>query len=163
MAAFVSSKPVARRTVRLADLDAYRAEVDRVMAAEQSGKLQAVGNWTAGQVLAHLAAWIEYAYVGFPISPPPWPIRFILKTFIKKKYLRDGMSAGVKIPGVPDGTVGQDQMATLEAAERLKRAIVRMRSEPPRYPSPAFGNLSQDEFVRINLRHAELHLGFLTY
>ena len=147
----------------LADLDELAAEVDRIVAAEKAGRLKTAGNWTAGQNLAHLASWIEYNYIGFPLSPPPWPIRFILKTFMKKKYLRSGLPQGVKIPGQPNGTTGQDAMTTVDAAERLKRAITRLRAEPPSHPSPAFGQLTHDETVRLNLRHAELHLGFLSY
>ena len=163
MTTIVNTKHVTKRKVRLPDLNALSAEVDRIVAADQAGRLKTLGNWTAGQNLAHLAAWIEYGNVGYPISPPPWPISFILRTFMKRRYLRHGMMSGVKIPGVKDGTVGQDAMTTIDAAERLKRAIVRLRSEPARYPSPAFGPMPEEERVLLNLRHAEHHLGFLTY
>lgn len=163
MATNVDTKHVQRRAVQLSDLDAYAAEIERIAAAEQAGRVKTSGNWTAGQILAHLAAWIEYNYTGFPLSPPPWAIRLILKTFMKKKYLRNGLPQGVKIPGQPDGTVGQDRMSTPDAIERLKRAITRLRVEPPVHPSPAFGELTHDECIRLNLRHAELHLGFISY
>ena len=163
MATNVNTKHVQRRAVSLANLDEFAAEVDRVVAAEKAGRLKTVGNWTAGQILAHLAAWIEYNYTGFPLAPPPWAIRLILKTFMKNKYLRSGLPQGVKIPGVANGTTGQDAMTTMDAAERLKRAIIRLRVEPPAHPSPAFGQLTHDETIRLNLRHGELHLGFLTF
>lgn len=163
MATNVDTKYVQRRAVQLSDLDAYAAEVDRIAAAEKAGRVRTSGNWTAGQILAHLAAWIEYNYTGFPLSPPPWAIRLILKTFMKKKYLRSGLPQGVKIPGQANGTTGQDMMTTSDAVERLKRAINRIRVEPPMHPSPAFGELTHDECIRLNLRHAELHLGFISY
>lgn len=163
MATVVETKHVRRRGIILNDLDEYLAEIDRILEAERAGRLKTNGNWTVGQNLAHLAAWIEYNYTGFPMSPPPWPIRYILKTFMKKKYLRDGLPQGVKIPGQKHGTTGQDTMTTPDAAERLKRAINRLRNEPPVHPSPAFGALTHDETIRLNLRHAELHLGFLAY
>ena len=112
---------------------------------------------------AHVAAWIEYGYEGYPIRQPPWFIRWILRWQLKK-YLRDGMPKGVRIPGVEKGTFGMDEMQTLEAAERLKVSFQRLQSgEAAKFHSPAFGEMSHEDRIRLNLRHAELHLGFLNY
>jgi hypothetical protein len=46
----------------------------------------------------------------------------------------------------------------------LRRGIERLRGDqPPEYHSPAFGEMSLDDRIELNLRHAELHLGFLRY
>jgi hypothetical protein len=57
-----------------------------------------------------------------------------------------------------------DDMPTREAADRLKQAFRRLESgEPAKFHSPAFGAMSHEDRIRLNLRHAELHLGFLDY
>jgi len=149
-----------RRRLRYATVDEVLADVDRIVAAEKAGTLRRTGNWTAGQVFGHLATWSDYAYEGYPFRPP-WFIRWILR---KKKavYLRDGMPAGVRIPRVPNGTFGTEEMSTQEGAQRLRRALLRLKSgEPAKFDSPAWGKMPLDERIALNLRHAELHMSFL--
>lgn len=160
----IDTKSVAGfRKLRFHSVDECLAEVDRIVAADASGKARAIGNWTIGQNIAHLAAWIEYGYDGFLVKAPPLPIRWMLKYVLKGKYLRNGLPRGVGIPGVKDGTTGQDAMSTVDGAARYKRALARLTKESFKHPSPAFGKLSMDEQVQLNLRHAELHLGYVTY
>ena len=154
-------RPIPVRTLRFETLEACVREVERIIEADCSGTLHAHGNWTAGQVMAHVAAWVEYGYEGFPIGPPPFFVRWILRWQLKG-ILTKGMSPGVRIPRVPGGTTGMDAMQTQAAAERLLAALRRLETnEPAPYDSPAFGPLSDQDRVRLNLRHAELHLGFL--
>ncbi len=158
----IDTKKIAdHRQLRFESIDDVLAEIDRIVQAEEQGTLRAVGNWTPGQIMAHIAAWIEYGYDGYPLKPPPWFIRWILRR-MGKKYLRDGMPKGARIPGVEDGTYGADDMPTREAAARLKTAFMKLkRGEPARFDSPGFGKMDHEDRVRLNLRHAELHLGFL--
>ena len=151
------------RRVQLESVSQVISEVDRIVQAETRGELRTIGNWTVGQIFAHLAAWIEYGYDGYPVKTPPWPIRVILRMMLKK-YLSKGMPRGVKIPGIPAGTTGMDAMETQEAAKRLKAAFARLeKGEACPYDSPAFGKMSHEDRIRLNLRHAELHLGYLSY
>ena len=151
------------RHLRLESLDDLLGEVDRIEAAALEGSLVANGNWTAGQILSHLAAWIEYAYVGFPIKAPPFFIRWALRLQLKK-MLDGAMPRGVKIPSVKGGTTGADDAPVQEAAARYRRAIARLKTdEPAPYASPAFGELDDEQRRKLQLRHAELHLGYLSY
>ena len=151
------------RRLRFNSIEDCVAEVRRIVAADQEGKLRATGNWTPGQVMAHVAAWIEYAYEGFPIRRPPFFVRWILRLRLKK-MLDDGMPRGVRIPSVKNGTTGMDDMDTANAASRLLAALDRLgSSENAEYDSPAFGHMSQEDRIKLNLRHAELHLGYLSY
>lgn len=152
-----------RRKLRFESIEDAIAEVDRIVAAELAGTLRQMGNWTAGQNLGHIAAWIEYGYDGYPVPRPPFFVRWILRLMLGR-ILRDGMPAGKRIPGVPQGTAGTEQYPTDVAAERLRRAFRRLKNrEPALHHSPAFGEMSFDDRIRLNLRHAELHLGFLSY
>ncbi len=151
------------RTLRFRTLDDCTAEVQRILAADREGTLRARGNWTPGQVMSHVAAWIEYGYDGFPIRRPPFFVRWILR-FRLRKMLREGMPRGVRIPGVEEGTTGMEKMATAAAATRLLAALERLRQgEEAKHDSPAFGPMSHEDRIELNLRHAELHLGFLAY
>ena len=131
----------------------------RTLAAEWAGTLRRSGNWTAGQVFGHLATWINYGYEGYPMRLP-WFIRMLIRRKLPG-YLRDGMPAGVRIPNVAGGTYGTDLLSTEEGATRLRAALARMLREPARYDSPAFGKMPEPQRIELNLRHAELHLGFL--
>ncbi|HUN82575.1 MAG TPA: DUF1569 domain-containing protein [Phycisphaerae bacterium] len=155
----VDTKTAERRPLRFHSVDELLAEVNRLVAADKAGKLRHTGNWTLGQALGHLAAWIDYGYEGYPLGKPPWFVRVVLK-LMKKKYLRDGMPGGVKIPKTAEGTFGTEVMSAEEGAARLKKALVRMQAEEPKYPSPAWGHMPRDERIAINLRHAELHLSY---
>jgi hypothetical protein len=151
------------RNLRFASIDDCTAEVRRILAAEAEGRLRAAGNWTPGQIMAHVAAWIEYGYEGYPIGPPPFFVRWILRLRLRK-MLKQGMPRGVRIPGLKDGTVGMDQQPTAEAGGRLLRALKRLQDrEEAGFDSPAFGPMSHDDRIQLNLRHAELHLGYLAY
>ncbi len=157
----IDTKLAERRRLRYDSIEDLLADIDRIVAADKAGKLRRTGNWTAGQAMGHLAAWINYGYEGFPLGRPPWFVRFMLG-FLKKKYLTKGMPAGVRIPKTENGTFGFDPMTTEEGAERLRKALSRLKSgEEPKFDSPAWGKMPYDERVAINLRHAELHLSFL--
>lgn len=151
------------RKLRFESIDDCLQEIERIVDADQRGTLQTAGNWTPGQVLAHVAAWAEYGYDGYPIGSPPFFIRWILRWQLPNT-LKNGMPRGVRIPGVKNGTTGMDAIPTQEAADRLIRVFNRLKNhEPAPFDSPAFGPMSHDDRIRLNLRHAELHLGYLAY
>ncbi|GMU33276.1 MAG: DUF1569 domain-containing protein [Planctomycetia bacterium] len=150
-----------RRTLRFNSVEDVLADIDRIVAAEKAAKLRTTGNWTAGQAMGHVAEWINYAYKGYPIGPPPWLIRVILG-FLKNRYLRKGLPAGVMIPKVKNGTFATDNLSIDDGATRLREALRRLSSgEPAKFKSPALGDLPDSERIALNLRHAELHLSFL--
>ena len=158
----VETKTVQRRKLHFSSVLDIVAEAERLAEAEKAGKLTMLGNWSLGQILNHLANWASYPYDGFPgaLHTPPWPIRVILRR-LKPKYLTKGMPQGVRIPKVEGGTVGNDPMDTASALKKLRSAIERLDSTTPKHPSPAFGDMTHDEVKRLNMRHAELHLGFV--
>lgn len=148
-----------RRKLRFADIDELLAELDRIMEAERAGRLRRTGNWTVGQTFGHLAAWIDFAYEGYPFKTP-WLIRMLIRPRIPG-YIRDGLPAGVHIPKAPRGTYGIEPLSTEEGLRRLRAALERLKGEPARHDSPGFGHVSDEDRVALNLRHAELHLSFL--
>ncbi len=150
-----------RRTLRFATLNEAMAEAERVVAAEKAGSLERLGNWSAGQTLGHLAAWMSFPYDGYPPGfGAPWFIRVLLK-LQKKKFLNGSLPAGVRIPHVPGGTLGTESMSADEGLARYRRAAARLEAGAPTCDNIVFGPLTHEEWTKLNLRHAELHLSFL--
>lgn len=152
-----------RRSLRLESLDALRQELEQIELADRSGMLKATGDWTPGQILMHLAAWIDYGYEGYPMKRLPFFLRWILRCSLPG-MLRNGLRSGVRIPGVKEGTYGQANESTEVALAKYRKSIDRLgRGDACLHDSPAFGPMSLEDRIRLNLRHAELHLSFLDY
>jgi hypothetical protein len=155
-----SPKPTSRRTLQFLTIDDALAESMRLAAAEREGALATAGNWSLGQALGHLATWANFALDGYPASVrPPLPIRLVFRLF-RNRVISKGMPAGVQIRGVPGGTLGTEPLSTDEGLSRLQTAMERLRRTKPAAPNPLFGPLTHEQWIQLNLRHAELHLGF---
>lgn len=150
-----------RRKLRFESVDDALAEAGRLVEAERAGTLDRLGNWSLGQALGHLATWANFAFDGYPSAVrAPWPVRMILR-LMRGRILNEGMMSGVKIRGIPEGTVGLDSMDADEGLRRFRAAMERLRSTAPTLENPAFGPLTHEQWIQLNLRHAELHLGHL--
>lgn len=160
----INTKKAPRRNLRFGSIDEALVEIDRIVAAERAGTLRATGNWGAGQIFNHIATWLNFTWDGFPPSVnPPWVIRAILR-MMRNRYIHKPTHAGVKIPGLPGGTLGFEPIGTEEGARNLKAALLRLKyGEPAKFQSPAFGPMTEDERREFQLRHCELHMGFLNY
>ena len=149
-----------RRRLRFTSIDDAIAEAERLVAADRSGQLDCVGIWKLGQALGHLATWANFAFDGYPPEVrAPLPVRMILR-MMRGTVLKKGMTAGVRIGKLPGGTVGLEEMDAEEGLRRFRAAMERLRKSPPTISNPVFGPLTHEQWIQLNLRHAELHLGF---
>lgn len=149
-----------RRALRFADAAEVLRDVDALLAAERAGSLQRLGNWTLGQALAHLAAWASYPFDGYPPELRANALVRFFARLLKRRMLSGPLPAGFRIPRAPGGTWGADDVSAEEGAARCRRAFERLDREPPRRPNPVFGPLAHEDWKRLNLAHAELHLSF---
>jgi hypothetical protein len=147
-----------RRILHFGTIDAELIEADVLAAAEREGRVTQLGNWQLGQAINHLAVWAEYAFTGAPTTPP-WFVR-VLGRMLKRRMLTKGSGPGFSIPGVKGGTFGVEPTPTEIALARLRAALERLRRETPAEPNHVFGRLTRDEWIALQLRHGELHLGF---
>jgi len=155
--------PGSARELHFASLDEVLDEMDRIAAAEREGRLKQLGNWNAGTNFSHLATWIDYSFEGFPPKlNPPWIIRFILK-FQKNKFVKGPMPRGVKIPGIKNGTLATETVPLEEGVRHLRSSLQRLKREAPKQRSVLFGEMTHEEWIKETLRHAELHMSYLTY
>ena len=149
-----------RRSLRFERVDDALTEADRLVAAERDGRLTRRGAWTLGQALGHLATWASYPFEGYPDSVrPPAPVRIVLR-LLRNRFVTRGMPAGVKMRNVPGGTLGLEVLPAEEGLRRFRAALERLRQSAPTMPNPIFGPLTHEQWIQLNLRHAELHLSF---
>jgi hypothetical protein len=149
-----------RRSLRFESLDEVLRDAEMLAEAERRGTLRATGNWSLGQTLGHLAYWANAPFEGYPPMPRmPWLIRKLLPLF-KNRFLNKGLPVGARIRGVPDGTFGLEPMDTDAALAMLRPAFDRIAREQPTAPNPIFDHMTHEEWIKLNLRHAELHLSF---
>jgi hypothetical protein len=149
-----------RRKLHFDSIDDAISEAERLVAAERAGRLECIGNWQPGQALGHLATWANFALDGYPPQlHPPLPVRLIAR-LMKNSILTKGMMPGMRIGKLPGGTVGLEPLEPEEGLHRFRAAFERLRTTPPTIPNPAFGPLTHEQWIALNLRHAELHLSF---
>lgn len=137
------------------------AEATRLAELARAGKLRTMGNWSAGQIFAHLAWWIE-AIDENKGPKPPWFMKLI-GPMIKKKILHGPLMTGFRIPRSATGTFGDEPCELEEGFARFCQAMQRLDRAAPPLPDrhPLFGSMSGKDWLSLHLRHAELHLGFL--
>lgn len=151
-----------RRKLRFESPEQAIAEARRLVDAENAGRLERSGNWTLGQNLAHLSAWLTFAFEGVPdVVKPPALLKFMMRNMFLGMILNKGMMSGVRISGLKEGTLGQDDIPAGEALARLEKAWTRMKASKPPHPNVLFGDLTHEQWIKLNLRHCELHMSFM--
>ncbi len=151
-----------RRTLSFDSLDAAVADAERLLANGYDKTAQ----WNLGQCCGHLANWLGFAMDGFPKAPAP--IRFMLwmgrntvgPSMLKKVLATGTMGAGK--PTMPASVPAADA-DDREGVEKFKAMVDRAnRFAGPPLPSPLFGTMDRDTWVKLNCVHAAHHLSFLT-
>jgi hypothetical protein len=66
----------------------------------------------------------------------------------------------VILPGVPGGTFGIEMLGTDKGLGAMRAAFQRLAKQAPTRPNVIFGSMSHADWLKLNLRHAELHLSF---
>jgi hypothetical protein len=153
-----------RRVVRLETLDDLAAEVERVVRQAEAGRVRTLGNWTAAQVLQHVGRLVEFALDGFSFVYP-WPTRLLvcLLRLVSWRWLVAlAFRPGYRNPPAAAALEPDPGVTLPEAAAYLRRQLGRLaEGERMTHPSPAEGPLTHEQWVYVQLRHAELHLSFL--
>lgn len=144
-----------RRDLRFESLQLVLVDAELLVHASNVSML---GNRPLDGLLNHLAMAIEGSLDGISFKTP-WYMRLVGPLF-KKRFTTKKMPAGFNLPRSVDEIYFPSSATAVEAFERLKRAIERTQTQPMESKHPILGSLTHDEWTKLHLRHAELHLSF---
>lgn len=146
-----------RRTLRFESLDDILTDANRLADVE----VDTLGNWSLGQILAHLAKGLNLAIDGSP-KLAAWHIRFVARTLFKRRFLTKGLPAGFQLKSQAAKLLSpEDDVTVEEGLSALMQAAKRWEQDPTRHPHIALGELTLTEWDQLQCRHAELHLSFV--
>jgi len=151
------SRPKEHRDLTFNTVADIVAEVGRLDGAA----LRGTNNWTPAQNLEHIARPIAWSIDGWPFAAPI-PLR-IIGRLIKASTLRKGFGSGISIPkDMARHLIPPDDVTWDEAMSTFRTATNRIfRGERMLYPSPLFGPMTHEAWVRLHCLHCALHLGFI--
>ncbi len=150
-----TTKVEGRRKLDYASYDELLADAEKCASAP----VKALGNWSAGQIFRHLAVTYNNSIDGFP-TKFPWYFRLMCKLF-KKKILSMSMPAGFKLQPQAAKTMEPGPTSAAEGLAELRASIERIKHHLNRVKHPAFGTMTEEEWTKMNLKHASLHMSFL--
>lgn len=151
-----------KRKISFENLDQAIEEARRLL---NSG-YQQHGDWNLSQCCGHLQKWVAFPAEGFP-NPGPimGSILWLMKVTIGKRQLNNILEQGFKsgTPTMPTTVPAASKTTDAEAVASLETAVERFNSHTgPIHPSPLFGAMDKETATRLQLRHFEHHLGFLS-
>jgi len=157
-----TTKVTNRRQVHFASFDELLADAERLVQLDAQGKVHPLGNLTLGQALGHLALWMQASIDGIPDDLRPPAVVKLLGRIFKGVILNKGLRPGFKLPtDAASKLIPPAGITPADGFNQLSTACARLRRESKRVPSPLLGNLNVDEWDKLHLRHAELHLSFM--
>ncbi len=144
-----------RRQLHFNNLDEVFADVEQLA----RGPVRAMGNWSPGQVLEHLAKTMDGSIEGQTFKAPWW-IRPVAR-LLKKRILTHPMAPGWQLKGGAADALIPPAVTWEQGLERFRQAIARQKTEERRGPNAVLGPMTREEWNQLHCRHAELHLSFL--
>ncbi len=157
----VDTRKSARRARAFASLDELLREMERVEAALRDGRARKTGNWTPAQVMWHVGEFWKCSFDGFGFKAP-LAVRAAVAPFKGVMLSKATMPAGIKFRGGMRRFAPDPGLTIERGAGSLRQQIARVqRGEKMTYPSPLFGGLSHETWLRMHLGHAAHHLSFV--
>jgi hypothetical protein len=144
-----------RRPLSFDSLDAILADAEALGA----GKIRTSGNWTAAQIVQHVGKLICISVEGADFKAP-WYVR-LGGRLMKKPALTRTWPAGIKPPKQFDPLAPDDDVTWDQAIDELRTNIARAKDVGMTHPSPLLGPLSNEQWIQLHCRHAELHFSFM--
>ncbi|MFN9076930.1 MAG: DUF1569 domain-containing protein [bacterium] len=159
----IDTRKAQRRELAFHCTGCLKSDLAQIEAADRAGTLRVTGNWTAGEILDHVAKTIEFSIDGFPPeSRVAWPVRIVARLMKGRMTSGKTLPAGLKLPRESAAFLPKSGTSTADGLARLRRVVERLDAGARCvHPSPAFGAMSHDEWMRLHLAHAQLHFGFM--
>jgi len=156
LTAIDTKKVTGRRELHFSSLQDIAADVDHLAGNKE---IRPLGNWSAGQILKHLAITMNNSIDG---APPVLPgiVRIVLRVFMKRRILTRPMDPGFRLP-VKASFMVPPPTSFEEGLQSFRQAMQRLQTETKRAPNVVVGPLTVEEWNQLHCRHSELHLSFL--
>ena len=103
----------------------------------------------------------DWKLLGFDQAVAPWFVRVFVAPFFKKRFIKQSMYSGFQFTKQMEPYRPDDKATAIAALDELEKQYSRLSREAPGVPHPFLGPLTHEEWMGVNLRHAELHLSFL--
>lgn len=145
-----------RRALRFTDFGQLLAEAEHLAASET----HALGNWSLGQILKHLAVGMHMSMDGNPFDAHLLT-RVVARLFYRRRLIYKRMSPGIRLPPAMEEQLVPGPTSLDEGLDALRTAIARLNSDSTRAPHPLLGRMTVAEWQQFHLRHAELHLSYI--
>jgi hypothetical protein len=147
-----------RRRVRFNNMQDMLNDMDQLA----SGPVRTLGNRSFVEILRHLAR-VMNGSIDYDASKIRFPLHIrILARLFRKRIFATRLPAGRTLRPEEDAVVWPAGGDVMSAIEEVRKAVRRLETESKRGAHPAFGKLSVEEWNQFHLRHAELHLSFVT-
>jgi hypothetical protein len=156
----MSKQTLEKRTLKFNNFDEVMNEIRSL----QSNGYTQSGNWNLAQTASHLAEWARFPMDGFPnpifLRPVFWIMRMTVAKKWKRQIFEDGFQSGT--PTAPATVASADSVSDEDEINRLQEVFDRAAAYSGDIkPSPLFGPMDRETWFKVNLLHAEHHLGFL--
>jgi hypothetical protein len=163
--ATVDTKKAARRDLHFHCTGCLREELAAIEAAGRAGRLDHTGNWTPGEILDHVAKAWEFSIDGFPRDVRiPWYFKLMARAMKGRMTSGKTLPAGFRLGKDADFFLPVPRTSLEDGLARLRKVLDRIDAGTRcTVPSPAFGAMTHDEWMRLHLGHAQLHLGFVRH
>ena len=153
----VNVKKAERRPVHFDTLD----DIVRDAGTVTVGPHRVTGNWTAAQNIWHVAHTIGMSNRGFNFKAP-LPLKLVGRTLKLLGQHTRPINPGIKAPAKIAAAFTPPPDLTLDfALAKLKDEVQYATTHGMTHPSPLFGKMSHETWIKAHCRHAELHLSFI--
>ncbi|MEM1446692.1 MAG: DUF1569 domain-containing protein [Planctomycetota bacterium] len=150
-----------RRDLNYTDFNDLLADIERVVAEPH----EVIGNWTAGEIIDHVAKPIPWAMDGYDpelLAAVPWYFK-VFGPLMKKSFLaQKPPPAGIKPPTKMMAFFEPERGVSVETAmQRLRDAVTRWPESDTIPKNPLIGSMTKAEWERFLTNHASLHFSFI--
>lgn len=84
----IDTRKAQRRELAFHCTGCLKSDLAQIEAADRAGTLRVTGNWTAGEILDHVAKTIEFSIDGFPPEiRVAWPVRIVARLIDRKSVV----------------------------------------------------------------------------
>ena len=151
------SKPTLARILKFSTLDDILTESHRIAALPE---VTSRGSWTPAQNIWHVGRFIKAGVEGYP-TKVPWFLKLV-GPLMKKQFTTKGFKPGIKLPSQAADHMVAPSDTTIERAIEMISCAVEGANEKGFLPkNPMMGKMTQQEWIDLHCRHAEMHFGLI--